>query len=302
MAPNSTLDWTLVQAFLAVAETGSLSAAGRVLGLTQPTVGRQVRALEDRLGTELFRRHPQGMEPSAAGLALLPHAGAMREAASRFSLTAAGAESRLEGTVRITASRIVASHHLPGIVARIRRAEPGIQIEVVASDESQNLLFREADIAVRMYRPTQPDLIARHLGDVEIGLYGATSIDCDAQEGDIEAWLRSCDLVGYDAMTLLIDGLRAHGMQFRREDFPVRTDDPSVYVQLVAAGAGLGFLQVTVGDALPGVRRLDRGGLPTLPVWLTAAEALRRTPRIRRVWDLLAEELAGIVTRSRAVS
>ena len=158
-------DWTLTRSFLAVAETGSLSAAARRLGLSQPTLGRHIAEMEARTGLSLFARQPRGLAPTEAALTLLPHARAMAEAAAHLSLAAAGRDPALTGTVRLTASRIFAHHLLPPVLADLRRAEPGIEIELVPSDISENLLYRQADIALRMYRPTQPDLVARHLGD-----------------------------------------------------------------------------------------------------------------------------------------
>ena len=155
-------DWTLTRSFLAVAETGSLSAAARQLGLSQPTLGRHVADLEAQLGMPLFQRAPRGLIPTTAALNLLPHARAMRDAAARLHLAAAGQTETLAGTVRLTASRIVAHYILPAIIAELRQAEPGIEVELVATDATENLLFHEADIALRMYRPTQLDIVALH--------------------------------------------------------------------------------------------------------------------------------------------
>ena len=135
-APLAALDWSLVQAFLAVAEEGSLSGAARALGASQPTLGRQIRAIERQLGADLFHRRPRGLEPTATGAALIGPARAMRDAVQQIALTAAGREARMAGTVRITASVAMSMHHLPRIVAAIRAAEPEIRIELVPSDES----------------------------------------------------------------------------------------------------------------------------------------------------------------------
>src|SRR5688572_1090246 len=151
----SALDWSLVRAFLHVAELGSLSAAARALGSSQPTLGRQVRAIQDALGLELFRRGDRGLTLTDAGERLLPAARAMRQAAYDIELAATGQAESIEGTVRVTSSVVVAMHHLPAIIAELRRDEPLIAVEVFASDETSNLHFREADIAVRMYRPKQ---------------------------------------------------------------------------------------------------------------------------------------------------
>ena len=295
--PLHQLDWSLVAAFLGVAETGSLSGAARQSGLTQPTLGRQIRALEDQLGVTLFHRNPRGFSLTDAGAKLVPAASAMRDAAQRLALTAAGETEDLAGTVRITGSVAMSVYHLPAIIAGIRTAEPAIAIELVASDQSRNLLFREADIAVRMYRPTQPDLIARHLGDLTLAIYAARSYIARKGMPRGPEDLAAHDFVGYDSDTRILDGFAAAGFPVTREFFAVRCDDNVAYWNLVRAGCGIGFAQRHLGATDPDLVEIDLGlTLPTLPVWLTAHDTMRRTPRVRRVWDLLATGLRPLMS------
>lgn len=291
------LDWSMVETFLAVAETGTLSAAARKLGLTQPTVGRHVRDLEETLGLTLFTRQPRGMALAPEGEALLPPARAMAEAAGRLAVLAAGAGDALSGTVRITASTFVSHHVLPPIFARIREAEPGIALELVPTDASENLLFHAADIAVRMYRPDQLDIVTRHVADAAIGLFGATRyLDRAGRPATLDD-LRSHAFVGQDRGTEIIDGFRQHGWSVDRDAFAVRCDSYTVNWELVRAGCGLGFAQSAIARRDPLVEELPVPlRIPKLPVWLAAHEALRRTPRIRRVWDMLADDLATLVS------
>jgi DNA-binding transcriptional LysR family regulator len=294
--PLTALDWSLVQAFLAVAETGSLSAAARQLGASQPTLGRQIRAMEEQLGTDLFRREPRGLRLTETGAAILDPARAMRAAMGQIALTAAGRATRLEGTVRIAASVAMSVFHLPAIIARIRTAEPQIAIDLVPADQTTNLLYREADIAVRMYRPTQLDLVTRHLGDVSLGIFAAKTYLDRRGTPQTAQDLMTHDIVGYDQSPLIEEGFRAAGFPLDREFFKTRCDDNIVYWQLVRAGCGIGFAQRNVGRADPSVRELAVDfALPVLPMWLTAHEAMRQTQRIRRVWDLLAEGLLPLV-------
>ncbi len=294
------LDWSLVQAFLAVAETGSLSAAARALDRSQPTLGRQVRALEEQLGGELFHRQPRGLDLTETGAALLQPARSMREAANAMALAVAGRDEGLEGTVRITASVAVTVFHLPRILTGIRQAEPRIALDIVPSDRSSNLLYREADIAIRMYRPTQQDLVTRHLGDTAIGIFAARSYLRRRGQPRTLAEAAGHDIIGQDRETLVLDGMRALGLTASRDLFAFRCDDVATSWQLVRAGAGLGFLQRSLGLRDPELVEIDLGiTLPTLPVWLTAHEAMRRTPRIRRVWDMLAESLGPAMELSR---
>jgi len=295
--PFPDLDWSLVRAFLAVAEEGSLSAAARRLGASQPTLGRQIRAIETQLGARLFDRRPRGFALTETGAALVPAAREMDEAARRIALTAAGTQDTLEGPVRITASVALSIFHLPAIIAQIRSAEPRISIDLVPSDESRNLLYREADIAVRMYRPRQLDLVTQFLGDIRLGIFAArTYLDRRGRPDSAEALMQH-DFVGFDTNPLIIDGFAAAGLVVSRDWFPVRCDDNAAYWELVRAGCGIGFAQHKVGSADPALEEIALPlELPSLPVWLTAHEAMRRTPRIRRVWDLLADGLRPLVS------
>lgn len=289
-------DWSLVQAFLAVAETGSLSAAARELGTSQPTLGRQVKTIEAQLGAELFHRQPRGFALTTIGAELVGPARAMRDAMQQITLTAAGQQECLEGTVRITASVSTSVTHLPPIIAHIRKLEPQIAIELVPSDDTRNLLFREADIAVRMYRPTQLDLVTQHIGDLELAMFAAKSYVADRGLPGSLADVGDHDFVGYDTMMDIIDGFAQFGINVDRDAFNVRCDDHIAYWELVRAGCGIGFAQANIGRSDPLVQEIDMGlALPTLPIWLTAHEAMRQTPRMRRVWDLLAEGLRPLV-------
>lgn len=293
--PLNTLDWSLVQAFLAVAETGSLSAAGRQLGASQPTVGRHIAAMQDQLGLELFNRTPKGLALTETGQSLLAPARAMQEAAGQMALVAAGRQADLAGTVRITASMVTAAAHLPPIIAQLRRETPEIAVEVAPSDSTRNLLWREADIAVRMYRPTQLDLITKHVGDIALGVYAARSYLETAPPIRPDTIMQH-DFVGYDSNPQIIEGFRAAGMSVSRDFFKVRCDDHAAYWQLVRAGCGIGFAQSVIAAQDPEVVEIDLGfPIPPLPVWLTAHEAMRQTPRIRRVWDALDTGLSALV-------
>ncbi|MDX2482350.1 MAG: LysR family transcriptional regulator [Pseudodonghicola sp.] len=286
------LDWTLLQSFAAVAETGSLSSAARRLGQSQPTLGRHIRALEAALGVELFTRGPKGLIPTEAARGLIGPADQMREAAARLRLAADGQDSGLAGTVRLTASTVVSHFILPPILVDIRRSHPEIQIDLVPTDGSENLLFREADIALRMYRPTQLDIVTSHVADQDMGLYAATGfLDRVGRPQTLED-LVELDFVGFDTNDTIIRFMRDMGQDVGRDFFGMRCDDQAAYWQLVRAGGGIGGMQVMIGDADLGLERVMPDlPLPRLPVWLAAPAALRQSPRLRLVWDRLAEAL-----------
>lgn len=299
MAPApSRLDWSLVQTYLAVVEHGSLSKAARFLGQSQPTLGRKIKELEDQLGSELFRRHEKGLTPTEAGQDLLGAARSMQTAAHELELRAAGGAERLKGTVRLTASVAVATHHLPSIIAKIRRTEPWLAIELDPRDDTSKLHFREADIAIRMYRPTQLDLIASHIGDLSFAAFAARSYVERRGLPKTRAELIEHDVVGLDRSPILIQGFERAGFAVDRDWFKVRCDDYSAHFALVKAGCGIGFMQRAIGARDPELVELEIDfGIPSLPVWLTAHDVIRKTPRVARVWDILAEELRLICDR-----
>jgi DNA-binding transcriptional LysR family regulator len=298
MASTSiSLDWSLLPAVLSVADHGSLSAAARQTGLSQPTLGRQIRAAEAALGGPLFDRHARGLSPTDLMQTLLPHLRNMQEAAEALKLQAAGQAETTTGTIRLTASQVVSGFLLPPILARFRETHPGLSVELAPSDTTQNLLFHEADIALRMYRPTQLDMVTRHLGDLPIGLYATR--DYIARRGRPEGLhdILDHDLIGYDRSDLIIEGFRAAGLPVTRESFALRCDDQVTYWHLVLSGAGIGVGQRAVASQSAEVVDLfPDADLPRLPVWITAHERLRHTPKVDALWSALITGLAPLLT------
>lgn len=289
----SQLDWSLLQSFAAVGEHGSLSAAARATGSSQPTLSRHISALEQQTGARLFDRAPGGAALTAAGVNLLCHVQDMANAAARLSIAVDGNTATLSGSVRITASQIVATLILPEILTDLRQQEPEIDLELLASDKTDNLLRREADIAVRMYRPDQPDVIAKKVGDLKMGMYAARSyIERRGSPATLEA-IKDHDVIGYDRSTQIIDGFKQVGVDIDRDFFAFRSDDQVVCWNMVIAGYGIGFNQIQIGDANPMVERIHIAGtVGTLPIWLASHVELKTSPRVRRVFDFLAQALA----------
>ena len=297
MTPD--LDWTDVRAFALVARHGSLSKAAATGEASQPTLGRRIAALEATLGVTLFERRPTGLAPTPTGTALLEHARAMEAAAHRLELAAAGRSEAVAGTVRVTASEIVATYALPPILAALRLAEPEIDIELVASNASGSLSRREADIAVRMYRPTQPEVIARRVRDVPVAAYATPGYL--ARRGDALGLdeVAGHELVGHDTDDQLVRGFAREGLEMTRESFSLRCDDHVACWRMVLAGWGIGFASREIGDRDPRVIAMFGGRtVDVLPMWLTAHAEVRTSARIRRVYDWLGEALAGPVDAS----
>lgn len=286
------VDWAKLQSFIAVAENGSLSAAARATGASQPTLSRHIASLEDELGLQLFDRTSGGLVLTAVGSEIYASAEAMGVSANQISLIASGRSQEISGTVRISASDTVACYTLPPMLAALRRSEPQIAIELVASNEENNLLKREADIAVRMFRPTQNDVITRKVGEMKLGFYASSEyLHKRGRPGRPED-IFAHDLVGYDQSDALIQGFRRAGFDVGRETFSFRTDAIYVHLELVKAGCGIALLHIDVADAVPDLERvLPTLVTPTLEIWLTAHAELKTSPRIRRVYDHLADAL-----------
>lgn len=286
------IDWALLRSFLAVVDNGSLSAAATRVATTQPTLSRHIRELETVLGVSLFRRSVRGLDPTEAALGLIDDARTMGAAAEALTLKAQGRSQQLTGTVRVAASVIVANLVLPPMLASLREAEPNIQIEIVASDLVQNLLRRDADLAIRMVDPTQNALIARKLGNAPIGLFGTHSYI--ARYGRVQTVedLMKQNVIGFDRGDAIIKGYAANELSVTRDDFAIRCDDQMVYWNLLLAGAGLGFAQKLVARRHPELEQVNIDmRIPPMPVWLVMHEEVRSNARIRRVADYLSAAL-----------
>jgi DNA-binding transcriptional LysR family regulator len=285
-------DWNHARAFLVAAEEGSFSAAARALTMAQPTIGRQVAALEEELGVTLFERIGSALELTGPGLALLEHVRAMGNSAVRVSLAASGQAEVIDGTVCITASELISAFVLPPIVARIRKEHPGIELEIVASNRPRDLRRREADIAIRNFRPTEPELFARKIAVRNARLYASPTYLERLGHLAGPSDLSRADFFAFDRTDVMIDGLRAMGIELTRRNFPIVSENHLVHWEMAKQGLGICIVLDEVGDAEPRLRRVlpDLAPLP-VPLWLTAHRELHTSRRIRVVCDLLAEEL-----------
>lgn len=284
-------DWNRARGFLATAEEGSLSAGARVLGMTQSTLGRQVTALEAELGVVLFERVGRGLTLTPSGLELFEYAKAMAEGAQRLGMAAAGRSQSLEGIVRVSASLPTSIFELPRLIAKIREAEPGIQIEVVASDSASDLQQREADIAIRHFQPTEPTLITRKIGESPMRFYAARSYLAQLGNPSAIEDFRHADFIGFDETSSYIDTLAGFGLNLEKESFPVLSTNWLVQWELVKRGFGVGMVPSYMGDSEPLVARVLTQIEPFIvPRWLVAHRELKTSRRIRFVYDLLADE------------
>jgi DNA-binding transcriptional LysR family regulator len=294
------IPWELWRSFLAVARHGSLSAAARALRLTQPTLGRHVDQLEQALGAPLFTRSPQGLQPTEAALALVPLAEAMDSAAEAMTRTASGPAGEVAGSVRITASEVVGAEVLPPIFAGFADRHPGVAFELNLTNRPEDLLRRDADIAVRMVRPTQTGLVARRLGETTVGLYARRDyLEARGAPGTIEDLARH-RLIGFDREPVPVRAVQGSPLRPTREMFSLRTDNDLAQLAALRAGYGIGACQIGVARRDPElVRVLPDGFAVPIEVWLVVHEDLRADVRVRRVFDWLAEGLLAYLAASR---
>ncbi|MFW5329136.1 LysR family transcriptional regulator [Hydrogenophaga sp. ZJX-1] len=287
------IDWNQLRAFLETAETGSLSAAARKLGLTQPTLSRQVAAIEQRMGVTLFERVGKAMALTPTGLDLLEHARAMGVAAQALSLAATGRSQAVGGVVSVSATDIVAAHLLPPLVRQLREQEPGIAIEVISSNALSDLLRREADIAIRHVKPEQPDLIARLIREATASFYASedwVKIHGHPRTADDAVHL---PFVGSDRSGQFLAYLRMHGLPLSEANFSSYSDHSVAHWALVRQGMGVGAMMDEIARDTPGMVRVLEDLPPVrFPIWLVSHRELRTSRRIRVVFEALAQGLA----------
>jgi len=287
-------DWGLYRTFLAVAREGSFSAAARSLDSTQPTVGRQIEALEKSLGAKLFSRSPRGLVATAAGQELLPHAEAMAAAAAALHRGSSGATEEETGTVRLAAGEHVGLEVLPAILSDFARKHPRIALELSLSNRNEDLLRRDADIAVRMVRPTQKSLVARRIGTVKVGLFAHRRYVQRHGLPKTQADLMRRHLIGFDRDMHVLRTTGGAAAKLEAKDFSYRTDSAAAQMALLRAGLGITACQI-------GVARRDHDLVP-IPgpvfereLWLAMHPDLRRTRRIRLLFDHLVDGLTRYV-------
>jgi len=290
---NVSFDWNQTRGFLVTAEEGSLSAAARALGLTQPTVGRQVAALEAELGVTLFERIGRSLALTKSGLELLDHVRAMGEAANRVSLAASGQSQTIEGQVCITATDVMSTYFLPGMLKQLRELAPAVEVEIVASNANSDLKRREADIAIRHAPSQDSDLIAELVRETSANFYAtAQYLERYGRPTSIKD-LSGAVFIGFEQSDLFLQHLTGLGLSVTKDNFKLAANSGVVSWELVKQGLGIGVMIEELAAITPEVERLfpELGPLP-IPVWLTTHRELHTSRRIRLVYDFLADALS----------
>lgn len=285
--------WDLYGAFLAVMQHGSLSAAARAMAVAQPTVRRQIEQLEAQLGVVLFTRAQNGLVPTEVAQATLPYAEAIAASARALVRSVSSPSDAERGTVRVTCSEIIGAEVIPGVLAVLRRAHPRLQIELALTNRSEDLLRRDADVAVRMIEPTQLSLLRRRAGQVELGLYAAPTYLAGRAPPRAPVDLLEHDLIGAERSRVTIEALALAGVSVTARDFALRSDSDIAQLAAVRAGLGIGVCQAPLSRApVPLMRVLPALAYP-LDLWVVMHEDLRALRRVRVVFDHLVEHLSA---------
>jgi DNA-binding transcriptional LysR family regulator len=288
-------DWTLLRSFLAVLRRGSLSAAARTTGLTQPTIGRHVDELEAGLEVALFTRSPSGLIPTDAARSLLPHAEAMESAFAALKRAASlgGDPDRPRGTVRISASEVMGTFVLPAILAELRARYPDIALELALNNRTDDLLRRDADIAVRMTRPKQDGLVARKLGIVRLGLFAHRDYIRRRGQPAVLDDLAGHDIVGFDQDDHSARSVASGSLPISRDIFSFRVDSDVAQIMAVRAGLGIGMLQKAMAKAEPHLAPvLPEEVSLALDCWLVVHQDQKDASAVRALFDGLADGLS----------
>ena len=287
--------WDFYRTFLAVLEHGSLSAAARELGLTQPTVGRHILALEQSVDAELFTRSQQGLLPTDAAMVLKPYAETLASTAAALLRAASGSKDKVSGTVRISASEVIGTEVLPPILAKLQAGYPDLIVELSASDTVEDLLQREADIAVRMVAPAQEALLARHIGIISLGLFAHRSYIERYGKPETVGELGRHKLIGFDRQTAYIRMMTKRYPVLEGISFSFRSDHSIALHNALRAGIGIGFLQIPLASRDPALVQL----LPEIKVeidtWIVMHENLKTSPRCRVTFDALVMGLLDYI-------
>ena len=294
-------DWNSARAFCVTADTGSLSAAARKLGLTQPTMSRQVAALEAGLGVALFERVGKRLVLTDTGRGLLEHARTMAAAADAMALAAEGKSQDVTGRVVISATDAFAAYLLPEVIAHIRELAPQITLVVVATDSLSDLRRREADIAIRHVRPTEPELIGRLLVEMTAHFYAADTWVARYGRPRTLADIGKVDLLGFEPVERFVEHLGKAGIIVTADQCRIVSANAVALWEMTRRGLGVGLMLRECAERMPGLVRLlpDLPGTP-VPVWLVTHRELHTSKRVRLVFDAIAEKLSRRSTGSAA--
>lgn len=285
------LEWESQRVFLAVLRSGSLSGAARLLNIAQATARRRIEKLEASVGVSLFLRTPAGLQPTAAARELGSHVEAMDAAARAFSRRAGAGAQADEGAVRITSSDLLGVEVLPLMLLRIRQAMPAVRLELSVQDRLEALPRQEADIAVRLLRPSEANVVARRVGALRVGVYATAACIQAHGRPQSRAQLRALPMIGPDRRLADRRRLAEQGVIDADQDFAVACDHHVAQFAALKAGLGFGVCPRQLARPLGLVAVLEEEIGFDVDVWIAMHGDLRRVKRVAGVFDALAREL-----------
>lgn len=287
------LSWDWIQSFVMVAQCGSLSKAAGELGTSQPTLSRHIAALEQKLGFALFDRSTQGLKITSDGARLIETSNAMQQGAEQFSRLASGAILSLSGEVRVSANEVVGLYYLPEVIAQFSQQYPMVTVEIDISNQQTSLNRRDADIALRMFRPTQPDLVAKRLPDID--LHFVASQDYLKRHGEpqnIEE-LQTHPIIGFDREQQMVKTVSFMGLCYDDLTIVSKTDFLPLQIELARNGAGISITHSKIIDRFDEMKRiLPKVEVPKLEFWLVCHSDVQHNRKIRVLMDFLAKAFA----------
>lgn len=284
------IDWRSWHLFLAVAECGSLSQAAEQLGSSQPTLSRQLLTLESHLGNKLFDRSTQGLRLTEFGKSLLEESRNMADSASRLQRIAQGQDVSLSGSIRLSVNEMIAQYYLPSILPEFMNRYPELQVQIVVTNQATNLDKRDADIAIRMFRPHQQDLVMRHIVNLDLGVYASSGYLAQFGTPSTPEDLIDHRILGYDRDKQLEEGAELLGWPIKNEDLLFRTDNMPLMVEIAANDGGIVFTHSAVARKTD-LAQIDCGiEIPSLPVYLSCHRDVQHNQKIRVLMDYLAEQ------------
>lgn len=282
------LSWDLIQVFSTVAKLGSLSKAAKVLNTSQPTLSRQIALLEKKLETTLFERSTQGLKITDLGSKLIESSELMQQASEQFLRIASGSALSLAGNVRVSANEVIGLYYLPQAMAEFNQLYPEIQVEVDISNQSTSLHKRDADIALRMFRPTQPELVAKRLPNIELNFVASKEYILKYGSPKNLHEINQHTLIGYDKDPLFIKSLRQLDFPVSDKNFYFKTDFLPLQIELARKGAGITITHKNLikqwhelSVIMPEIR------LPNLEFWLVCHADVQHNRRIRVLMNFL---------------
>lgn len=288
-----TLDWDNARIFLAIYRAGTLRGAAATLGIDQATVGRRLNTLEGAMNARLFLRTPSGYVATPAGELASAAATQMEQAADRLQREMQGIDNRLSGTIRVATSDTMASHFVLQAMQRLHLAHPDIRIVLSAATQLSSLTRREADLAVRTARPTEPDLISRHLTKRQSGLYAAPAYLAARGMPQPGTALAGHDVVIYQADVAARQHEKICGEPIANARVAMEVNTGMMLIEATRAGVGIAELPSHMADTDTRLLRIWPERSESYDVWLVMHTDLARTARVRAAADAIIASFPG---------